>query len=702
MKKIITYILLLTSTVFYSQISSIQVIRNANDFLNAQWTVSANNTTTGTYTSQYGCSDATNKYVKTPSWVNDLSNTHKTSIPYKWGGFSSLSGFNSGIASGKYAGDIQTRHYDNSSVHYSCGTSAAVGLDCSGFTSRCFELSRHYSTYGMAHTSSMFGFYSSYNDAQPGDLANKSASHVRLIVHINANGTVNTIEEGGGGGLWRVFPATYSTSSLLNYDYQPQYYNNMSHDGESVPDNDECTDAKFLLSHQNCQPTVGTLIGASSDAQGLGSCDNYSGTNSGKAVYYKFLATENAHTITVTPTTTDTDPVVIVYSGNDCNNLTEMTCMNASTANVQEQIIYSNFTPGQTYYIRVYNYGNTVLTDGNFNICITHSPTQVAYIQNVNKIASDGILGGVGNGDGKLNPDETISLGFQLYNSGSGTAHNVSVDIACTDTDIDITQSHLTFPDINSNTIVTGTGLLFEINRLAIDKDFDIQLSINSDEGAWTETIPLHITTSDNAEMRFSHFSVHDGFGGGLGNRNQIVDAGESIDLDTYIKNIGKQTAHNVVIVLSTTDADINITDNQVNIGDVNSGQTRVGADFDFDVTSTCPDKDITFQLLISATEGNWQEEFVLHVRNTSKITTEKLKNAFIIFPNPTSDYINIRNLEDNLIKEVSIFTIAGKEILHQSVSLNHIDISHIDTGIYILQIVTENQQVFNYRIIKK
>jgi hypothetical protein len=701
MKNIFTYIFVLITSLSFAQISSIQVIRNANNFLNAQWTVSANNITTGAYTSQYSCSDATNKYVRTPDWVNDLNDTHKTSIPYKWGGFSSLSGFTDGIANGKYAGDIQTRHPDNTSQHYYCGTSAAVGLDCSGFTSRCFELSSHISTYGMAHNSNMFGFYNSYNDAQPGDIANKSASHVRLIVHINANGTLNTIEEGSGGGLWCVFPATYSASALSTAHYQPQYYNNMTHDGETVSENDDCIDAISLLSHSDCQQTAGSLMGATADAQGLGSCDTYTGTDSGKGVFYSFLATETTHTITVTPTTTDTDPVIVVYSGNDCNSLTEMTCMNATGINVQEQIIYSNFTVGQRYFVRVYHQGNSQITDGHFNICITHTPTQPAYIQYTNKIASDGILGGTGNRDGKLNSGETISLGFQLYNSGSGTAHNVSVDIICSDTDITITQSHLAFPDIDANTIVTGTGLLFEINRLAVAKDFDISLTINADEGTWTQTVPLHITTSETALMRFAYSGIHDGAGGGVGNFNQIIEPGESIDLDVYLKNIGKETAHNVVAILTTSDADINITDNQLNLGDINIGQTKLGSDFDFDVTSTCADKDVTFNLLISATEGNWDEEFVLHIQNTNRIKNDLLK-SISVYPNPTKNLINIQNNSNLTIKEISIFSIAGKQLLQYNCSFNQIDLGNLTSGIYILQIQTESNQTINYKVIKE
>jgi len=59
-------------------------------------------------------------------------------LPYKWGGFTSISQFDKGIAKGKYAGDVFTKKR-GISRH-------AVGLDCSGYVSRCLGLRRHYST----------------------------------------------------------------------------------------------------------------------------------------------------------------------------------------------------------------------------------------------------------------------------------------------------------------------------------------------------------------------------------------------------------------------------------------------------------------------------------------------------------------------------------------------------------------------------
>jgi len=702
MKKITLYIaLIIFSNSFAQQVSSIDVIQHANDFLDYQWIVSSANISTGTYTSNYSCSDASNKYVVTPDWVNDTSSTNKSSIPYKWGGFSSLSGFQTGITNGKFAGDIQTRHPGNTSVHYSCGTSAAVGLDCSGFTSRCFELSSHISTYGMGH-SSEFGTYASYNDIQPGDIANHPSSHVRLIVHVNANGTVNTIEAGAGNNLWQVFPANYSTSGLVNYGYDPQYYIHMTHDGESKPENDLCEDTTTLLSHASCQATAGNLVGATEDVNlSLGICDTYTGNDSGKGVFYKFLAIETTENITLTPQTTDIDPVLVLYSGNDCSNLTQIACANNAGAGTQEQIVYNNCTPGENYWVRVYNHGNAIVSQGNFNVCVTHTPTQAVYLQYSLAVLADGGMAGNGNQDNIINPGETISLALQLYNAGNSTAHNVSASISTTDADINIIQNTINFNDIDSNATSISMGLLFDVNNLCMQKDTYLQISMQSDEGTWTQNLPIHIITNDTADLRYAGNVIHDGLGGGIGNYNQIVNPGEEIDMNIKIKNIGKQTAQNVIVNLSTTDPDITITDNQVNMGDILSGETVTSnGDFDYSVTATCLDKDIEFNLLISSSEGNWDAPFIIHVSSSNNVA-EINKDLFKIYPNPSHHYINISKLYHQNIQNISIYTMNGKKIFSSGQDTYRIDISNYKQGLYILEIISDDQHINRFKIIK-
>ena len=552
----------------------------------------------------------------------------------------------------------------------------------------------------MMNSNSLFGHYASYNDIEPGDIANKGGSHVRLIVHVNANGTVNTLEEGAGNNLWRIFANTYSTSALDSYNYRPQYYTQMSHDGESKPENDDCVDAKYLLSHTNCQNTAGTLTGAQTDGLGLASCDTFAGSDSGKGVFYKFLATENTHNITVTPTNNNTNPVVAIYSG-DCQNLSEIACHNSGGTGAQENLSFTSFTPGNYYYIRVYNYGNNMVVNGDFNICVTHTPTQAVYLQYSTKIISDGLMGGQGNSDGKINAGETINMILQLYNSGNNTAHNVTASISTNDTDVSIGNSTINFSDITAGNTGNGNGLTFIISNLAMEHGFILNVHMHADEGDWDQEIPLFITGSPTADVVYANYTAHDGLNGGIGNYNGIIEAGESIDLDVYLKNIGATTAHNVIAILSTTDSDINITDNQVQWGDLSSGSVISGSDFDFDVAASCPDKDVVFNLLVSCDEGSWDRNITLHVQGTGAIESID-NNLLTIYPNPTSKWLRIDNQSGSIINYIRIYSIQGVEVLRYDKYVDKIDVSNLKNGIYFIKMMNSLNQISTQKFIKK
>jgi len=98
-------------------------------------------------------------------------------VPYKWGGFDTLETFDKGIRAGKAAGDVYTaekRRLGGSAV-----SGAAVGIDCSGFISRCWKLSKKHST------SMLFGIsrkLASPSELLPGDIMNTAGGHVLLFV----------------------------------------------------------------------------------------------------------------------------------------------------------------------------------------------------------------------------------------------------------------------------------------------------------------------------------------------------------------------------------------------------------------------------------------------------------------------------------------------------------------------------------------
>ncbi|UWX60973.1 peptide-N-glycosidase F-related protein [Chryseobacterium oranimense] len=69
------------------------------------------------------------------------------------------------------------------------------------------------------------------------------------------------------------------------------------------------------------------------------------------------------------------------------------------------------------------------------------------------------------------------------------------------------------------------------------------------------------------------------------------------------------------------------------------------------------------------------------------------------IYPNPSSDFVNIRSKAD--VASISLFSIDGKK-LAETHGENRIDISAYSTGVYFLNIVLKDGITFKHKIIKK
>jgi len=98
-------------------------------------------------------------------------------VPYKWGGFDSLETYDRGIAKGRAAGDLyslQKRRRGGAAV-----SRHAVGVDCSGFISRCWMLPLKQSTSSLP---SICVALRSTHDLRPGDVMNQPGGHVLLFV----------------------------------------------------------------------------------------------------------------------------------------------------------------------------------------------------------------------------------------------------------------------------------------------------------------------------------------------------------------------------------------------------------------------------------------------------------------------------------------------------------------------------------------
>jgi hypothetical protein len=184
-----------------------QIIENAEPYAVYIWDCNVNNI------KDYDCGGV---HVTTPSWVTVGTNV---SMPYMWGGFSSFLQFDQGIDNGVSAGDSYT-------VGSGSGSSCAVGVDCSGYVSRAWDLPYKYGTSTLPNISTE---YASFSQLLPGDIVNYAGHHVRLVHTLNTDGSFLLVEAAATATDWRVGYNNY-TSADLQTSYIPRYYNDVIED----------------------------------------------------------------------------------------------------------------------------------------------------------------------------------------------------------------------------------------------------------------------------------------------------------------------------------------------------------------------------------------------------------------------------------------------------------------------------------------
>ena len=208
--------------------------------------------------------------------------------------------------------------------------------------------------------------------------------------------------------------------------------------------NDNCATATALTPGApgaTCAtPTVGTTVNATPGAAGCST-----GSTADDDVWYSFVATSTAHTITVTGAA-DFDAVVELRTGS-CASSTIQTCRDNTLDGAAEVISATALTVGTTYYVRVYDWYEDVY--GSFTICVTTPATPPAPPANDNCAGATSLTpGAAGAACGTPTSGTTVAA----------TASGPAVCSAGADADDDVWYSFVATATSHIITVAGGTG----------------------------------------------------------------------------------------------------------------------------------------------------------------------------------------------------------------------------------------------------
>jgi hypothetical protein len=138
-----------------------------------------------------------------------------------------------------------------------------------------------------------------------------------------------------------------------------------------APGNDECASAMVLTSGTSCVGTPFSTTGATETLPAI-LCADFTSPNA-LDVWFSFVATNATQTIGVTGFDTS-DPMVELFDGT-CDAPNSLACADATYPMTEgeqtsEELIQAGLTVGNTYWVRVYDWGHADVASHEFEICV--------------------------------------------------------------------------------------------------------------------------------------------------------------------------------------------------------------------------------------------------------------------------------------------------------------------------------------------
>ena len=177
---------------------------------------------------------------------------------------------------------------------------------------------------------------------------------------------------------------------------------------------------------------------------------------------------------------------------------------------------------------------------------------------------------------------------------------------------------------------------------------------------------------SSQASIAYNGSTIDDdNTGGSVGNSNNVINAGETIELRVALNNYLAQAVSGATAILRSTDPYINISDSVETFATIPAGGTATSIeDYDFTVANNCPNQHIApFYLIVSANSTTYTSYFNYTIGGVDiDIVTSAIQdNAnHILDPNETTSLqftvinnglVPLTNITAKLKNEFSLYT---------------------------------------------
>lgn len=167
-------------------------------------------------------------------------------------------------------------------------------------------------------------------------------------------------------GTWWVFIAPNTFTGYPCNSGKNRYVATLQCTPLVVAGNDECANAISISQNATCVSTAGSVTNATQSQVGCVGTAN-------DDVWYSFVANTSNVLVDVTGSASF-DPVIQVFDACGGNSLA---CTNGTGLGAVESAFLQNLTIGNTYYVRVYDFGLGIPATTGFDICVYDAPDVV-------------------------------------------------------------------------------------------------------------------------------------------------------------------------------------------------------------------------------------------------------------------------------------------------------------------------------------